>query len=416
MLVQAPAGFGKTSLLSQWRREAQAHGKVVAWVSAQPQDDPRRFVQALALAVRSGAGRPTFGHTLLEAEPPGGLEAVTVWLAELAHIALNVVLIVDEAERLPAASRERARLPAAQRAVQPARGGGGACRCQPGHRRPRRLRPMRRRRAGTAALHARRDAGTGARPPRQRSSITTPRRACTSWPRAGRWACSSRSPSSPAAATPTRRSPRRPQLGDSLRGRLMGLLLSNLDPSDLAFLTRVAILDYLHPDLCRALVNADDAAERLVRLARDTPVFVVGEAGDWLRMHTLAHEALRDRFAALPKVEQAALHDRAAGWLAGPRAGRDGGAPCAGGGPARTRLRTRRAQPLRIDDVARPEQRRARMARPPARRRARPPTAADARGGLVAGAVANGTTRPAAWSRGSSPASATTTRCAANAR
>ena len=77
VLVQAPAGFGKTSLLGQWRREHLARGAVVAWVSAQPQDDPPRFVQSLALAVRVAAGRPTFGHSLLEATPRDGLEAVT---------------------------------------------------------------------------------------------------------------------------------------------------------------------------------------------------------------------------------------------------------------------------------------------------------------------------------------------------
>ena len=68
ILVQAPAGFGKTSLLAQWRREHLAHGAVVAWVMAQPQDGPDRLVRALALAVRVGAGRPGFGHTLTEDE------------------------------------------------------------------------------------------------------------------------------------------------------------------------------------------------------------------------------------------------------------------------------------------------------------------------------------------------------------
>ena len=32
-LVQAPAGYGKTSLLAQWRREHLAHGVAVAWLS-----------------------------------------------------------------------------------------------------------------------------------------------------------------------------------------------------------------------------------------------------------------------------------------------------------------------------------------------------------------------------------------------
>ena len=106
ILVQAPGGFGKTSLLAQWRREHLAHGSVVAWLSAQAQDQPRRLVQSLAMAVRVGAGRPGFGHVLLEAAPPGGLEGITLWLAEVAQSALKIVLVVDEADRLPEPSRE----------------------------------------------------------------------------------------------------------------------------------------------------------------------------------------------------------------------------------------------------------------------------------------------------------------------
>ena len=78
---------------------------MVAWLSAQAHDQPQRLVQALALAVRVGSGRPTFGHTLIESAP-SGLEGVTIWLAELAHAAFDVVLIVDEADRLPTNSRD----------------------------------------------------------------------------------------------------------------------------------------------------------------------------------------------------------------------------------------------------------------------------------------------------------------------
>ena len=48
VVVQAPAGYGKTSLLAQWRREHLAHGAVVAWVSAHPTDDAVRLVNAAA--------------------------------------------------------------------------------------------------------------------------------------------------------------------------------------------------------------------------------------------------------------------------------------------------------------------------------------------------------------------------------
>ncbi len=65
-----------------------------------------RSCRALAVSVRAAAGRPTFGHTLLEAATPAGLEGVTVWLAEVAQSALDIVLVVDEADRLPAATRD----------------------------------------------------------------------------------------------------------------------------------------------------------------------------------------------------------------------------------------------------------------------------------------------------------------------
>src|SRR6185369_6577878 len=45
-------------------------------------------------------------------------------------------------------------------------------------------------------------------------------------------------------------------------------------------------------------------------------VFVVPEQGDWLRMHALARDLLRQRFAELAPDEQARLHARASAWLA----------------------------------------------------------------------------------------------------
>jgi LuxR family maltose regulon positive regulatory protein len=315
VLVQAPGGFGKTSLLAQWRREHLARGAVVAWLSAQRQDDPARLVQALALAVRTAAGRPTFGHTLLEAPAAGGLEGITTWLAEVAQSALDVVLIVDAADRLPPPARDALgyllrNAPPNLRVAVAARTDCqldiddlidyGQCTL---------VTPelLRLRLDETMELVR---ARFGARV--DRDAVARLHELTEGWPLGLQLSLSVMASGSDPQAEVSAMALH----GSALRDHVVNLLLTNLDPADGAFLARISILDNLHPALCSALVPDGDAAGRLARLARDTPVFVAGEAGDWLRMHALARDELRRRFGSLPADEQAALHARAADWLA----------------------------------------------------------------------------------------------------
>ena len=314
ILVQAPAGFGKTSLLAQWRLEHLACGAVVAWLSAQETDEPQRLVHSLALAFRTGAGRPTFGHVLFDAAAPQGLEGVTMWLAEVAETALNSVLIIDEADRLPPASREALayllhNTPPNLRAIIASRPNSqlgiedlityGQCAV-----------------VGATVLRfqldetielARRQLATRFDP----DAVARLHEWTEGWPLGLQLALSIRAsgsdPRSEAAAIGTH---------GPLRDRFVSLLLANLDPSDLALLTRVSILDHVHPQLCSAVVHTPDAVERLDRIAQTTPIFVASEQGEWLRMHTLARDELRQRFTALAHEEQGHLHARAGRWLA----------------------------------------------------------------------------------------------------
>lgn len=315
LLVEAPPGFGKTALLAQWRREHLAHGRAVAWLSAQSRDEPPRLVQALALAVRIGAGRPTFGHTLLEGadgrHDPTGLAAMTVWLAEVAQTALDLVLIIDEADRLPPSGRAALtyllhNLPPNLRCIVAARADGAADMDDLVHYGlcvrldAQALRLQLEETIDLIRLHrggASVDADAAARLHEQ----------VEGWPLGLQLALSVQATGKDM------------RVGGAplLREALVGLLLDRLDPVDTEFLVRLALLDRLHPSLCRALLPASEAEERLARLARDTPVFLLDESGDWLRMHLLARESLRERFAALPASEQALLHARAATWLAG---------------------------------------------------------------------------------------------------
>ncbi|MGH8798027.1 MAG: LuxR family transcriptional regulator, partial [Caldimonas sp.] len=315
VLVQAPPGFGKTSLLAQWRREHLARGAVVAWLSAQAHDDPPRLVQGLALAVRSAAGRPSFGHTLFEGTAAGGLEGVTTWLAEVAQSALDIVLVVDEADRLPPPARDALayvlrNAPPNLRAIVAAR---SDCRLEIddlidyGECVRVSADLLRFRLEETSEIvHARFATRVG------RDAVARLHELTEGWPLGLQLALSVMA----TGADPQAEVAALALDGSALHDHFVGLLLTNLAAADVAFLTRIAILDNLHPVLCRAVALADDAPERLARMARDTPVFVAGDASDWLRMHALARDELRRRFGGLPSGEQAALHARAADWLA----------------------------------------------------------------------------------------------------
>ena len=91
--LQAPAGYGKTALLAQWRREALTTGSAVAWLLADAHDEPARFVRALVQAVRSGCARPAFGRQLLDgaAVTDNPIDAVTAWLAEVAASSIDLL-------------------------------------------------------------------------------------------------------------------------------------------------------------------------------------------------------------------------------------------------------------------------------------------------------------------------------------
>ena len=313
ILVQAPAGFGKTSLLAQWRREHLAQGTVVAWVSSESRDDAQRFVESLVLAVRQGAGRPNFGRTLVDSSQRP-LERATSWLAEIAQAALDAVLFVDEAEQLPSESVEvlvylMRNAPPNLRVVVAARPelkpaiddlvDYGQCKVVGASL-------LRFHLAETIALidnrfGSRLDANAAARL----------HELVEGWPLGLQLVLAAIS----SSADPNADLALLARM-DDLRNQTVAVLLSNLDPQDVDFLSRVAIVEFVQPQLCQAIVGEATAAERLARLANDTPMFTADERGGWLRMHQLVRDVLGRRFASLPADQQAQAHAGAARWLA----------------------------------------------------------------------------------------------------
>jgi len=98
VLVSAPAGWGKTVLLAQWRHAEEDH-RPFAWVSLDPADvDPVRFWSYVIEALRQVA--PDFGGALLTALPSAGPRLIEVFMPrlinELAELSEPVVLVLDD--------------------------------------------------------------------------------------------------------------------------------------------------------------------------------------------------------------------------------------------------------------------------------------------------------------------------------
>ncbi len=99
MLVSAPAGFGKTTLLTQWLAVGPADQRVAAWLSLdQGDNDPASFWSYVIAALRTTA--PEVGENalaLLQASGPPPIEAVlTTLLNDLSAIAGDIVLVLDD--------------------------------------------------------------------------------------------------------------------------------------------------------------------------------------------------------------------------------------------------------------------------------------------------------------------------------
>src|SRR5919197_4423819 len=95
-LISAPAGFGKTTLVSAW---AATGGRQVAWLSLDEADnDLTRFLTCLVAAVRTIAANTGEGVLrLLQSRQPPSMEAtLTELLNDIASTKVDVVLVLDD--------------------------------------------------------------------------------------------------------------------------------------------------------------------------------------------------------------------------------------------------------------------------------------------------------------------------------
>lgn len=100
-LIAAPAGCGKTTLISAWAAGLQAAGRKVVWLSVDQEDsDPVRFLTYLVAALRTVA--PNVGEGILGALQSSGAQPtpiepiLTSLLNDIVTLPDNLVLVLDD--------------------------------------------------------------------------------------------------------------------------------------------------------------------------------------------------------------------------------------------------------------------------------------------------------------------------------
>ena len=312
VLLVAPSGFGKTSLLGQWATTTDAQ---VAWLSCEESDgEPVQFWSRLTACL--AARWPDMGSDaalILERPSWDDPELVDSLARDLADLPVPASVVIDDAQFAEASQRTLAsvaqRLPAHVRLLV-------ASQHNPvfSTSRLRLAGVIAELRAGDLAFtqveveQLLELAGLGREPidSRQLHSLTE------GWPAGLQMAVLAiRAGGDPnevvdALASTTQ------EASDYLANEVMNRL-----PSDLAgFLTKICVLDEFDAQLCQAVSGQDDARGLLDRVvADDLFIYQVDRAGERFRLHQMFAAYLRARLKSLGGTHFREAHLRAAAAL-----------------------------------------------------------------------------------------------------
>jgi LuxR family transcriptional regulator, maltose regulon positive regulatory protein len=312
-LLLAPAGYGKSTLLSEW---AVRDERPFAWVTLEAADnDPATLLSAIALAL--DAVEP-LGWEVFEALSSQRSDAATVALQRLARVLrgreLSCVLALDDVHVLkaPAARRAviaigQALLPGSQLALAGRSDSAlpvGRLRAQ-GSSLELRAEQFAMTRSEAAGLLD--QAGIELAPEEVLSLV----RRTEGWP-AGLYL---------AALSLGGRNGVRPDVdefaGDDrfVSEYVREEFLSGLPAEELEFLTRTSVLEHLSAPLCDAVLERDGSASMLAGLVRSNAMLVpLDRTGTSYRYNELFRDALRSELRCREPDREAGLHLRASHW------------------------------------------------------------------------------------------------------
>jgi LuxR family maltose regulon positive regulatory protein len=312
--VVAPTGFGKTSQLTQWRRQAVGRGALAFWLTLDARDDPLRFVRGLTYAAQQAVGRRGFDAAFLEwlEQCTDALQAVTGWLAEVAQLSVEVMLFLDEVDQAPVGTRSQVisyllgNAPSNLRIALGARPAGALVASGELSRTPHT-------RVLASDLRFRLDETISVLnavlgPQVDREVALKLHELTEGWPLGVQLALAAMQRTSDLSGF----------LSDAaadIRRYFIDMLIDRQSIGAAQLLIRLAQFSLIHPDLCSAAIGIN-VREELLRLQEETPVLLMTEGSEWMRLHPLAREVLTERLQQLPLAERQNMARRASAWLA----------------------------------------------------------------------------------------------------
>lgn len=310
IVLEAPAGYGKTTALGQW---AESDPRPFAWVTLDPRDDDA-ITLLVHLAIALDRIEPV-DATLIAALQT---ESASIWPlatrlgAELACRSEPLVIVLDDVHRI--GSRDSLDTIAALLADAPL----GATLALSGRAMPAlglpRLRAQGRlleigvedlRLDEVDAVHVLRQAGVEL----PADELAKLMQATEGWPVGVYLAAQALRAGTPAAVSKLTGSDR--FISDYFREEL----LADVSPAELDFLTRSSVLGQMCGPLCDACLERTGSAEVLESLERSN-LFVVplDHRREWYRYHHLFHDVLLDQLARSNPEQVRALNRRASAW------------------------------------------------------------------------------------------------------
>ncbi|HEX5805734.1 MAG TPA: LuxR C-terminal-related transcriptional regulator [Macromonas sp.] len=319
-LIKAPAGFGKTTLLTAWRELLLEAGVIVAWLTLDQDDNEEsRFVDYLTAAITEVLGQ--LNDETPEQLGAGKMVSVKVQLTSLvnmlATLGREVVLVLDDYDKITDATIHGhlafllGHIPANLHVVL-------ACRAQPALNVA--LFRVRNQLVEIDAESLRFDLqetadffATSSAVKLTPQEVTAMHQATEGWVAGMQIAALAM----PAASNVDRLIASFPGHSKALNDYLTENVLSRMAPAVIDFMLRTSVVERLSGELCERIVGSPGAKGTLEWLVGQN-LFLqpLDEQGQWYRYHALFADFLRGQLRARLPDELKALHLRAAEWYA----------------------------------------------------------------------------------------------------